>query len=104
MTEQSQDATILAKGRHDVLLEKAKEWDEYQRDVDVLEDAIEAAKASLFDPTLVEKPVKEQHAVQDVSDKFVACCMVYRVSAAWKSNGKWFLFSRPGKVMEFVKT
>ena len=27
----------------------------------------------------------------------------FRVSAAWKSHGKWFLFSRPGKVMEFVK-
>ena len=26
-----------------------------------------------------------------------------RVPAAWKSHGKWFLFSRPGIVMEFVK-
>ena len=27
----------------------------------------------------------------------------YRVPAAWKSHGKWFLFSGPGIVMEFVK-
>ena len=26
-----------------------------------------------------------------------------RVPMAWKSHGKWFLFSRPGIVMEFVK-
>ena len=27
-----------------------------------------------------------------------------RVSAAWKNHGKWFLFSEPGIVMEFVKS
>ena len=28
---------------------------------------------------------------------------IYRVRVVWKSHGKWFLFSRPGTVMEFVK-
>ena len=32
-----------------------------------------------------------------------AVLSVSKVPAAWKSHGKWFLFSRPGIFMDFVK-
>ena len=66
---------MLAKARHDVLDAKCKEWEDYEKDVDELGDAIEDAKSALFDPHLDEKPLKVQHAVQDV--RFVETLYVY---------------------------
>ncbi len=71
VTEHTQDAKTLARGRHDVLMEKAKEWDEYQKDVDNLGEAIEETKASLFDPNLEDRALKDQYTVQDVSVSIV---------------------------------